>query len=81
MKKNRRLFGKILMGLLIVFFYLPILFMSVFSFNESKSLTHFTGFSLQWYERMFRNREMMDSLYTSILVACIATVVCGHAGE
>ena len=75
MKKNRRLFGKILMGLLIVFFYLPILFMIVFSFNESKSLTHFTGFSLQWYERMFRNREMMDSLYTTILVACIATVV------
>ena len=75
MKKNKRIFGKILMGLMIVFFYLPIVFMIVFSFNESKSLTHFTGFSLQWYERMFRNREMMDSLYTTILVACIATVV------
>ena len=75
MKKNKRIFGKILMGLMILFFYLPIVFMIVFSFNESKSLTHFTGFSLQWYERMFRNREMMDALYTTILVACIATVV------
>lgn len=75
MKKERRIFGKILMALTIVFFYLPIIFMIVFSFNSSKSLTHFTGFSLEWYQKMFNNREMMNSLYVTILIALIATVV------
>ena len=48
MKKSKRTFGKILMLLMIVFFYLPILYMIIFSFNDGKSLTSFTGFSLRW---------------------------------
>lgn len=75
MKKDKRIFGKILMVLTILFFYLPILFMIVFSFNSSKSLTTFSGFSLQWYEKMFANRDMMSSLYTTITIAAIATIV------
>ena len=75
MKKEKRIFGKLLMGAMIVFFYLPIVFMIIFSFNSGKSLTHFDGFSLRWYERMFNNREMMQSLYTTIVVAVIATAV------
>lgn len=75
MKKDKRYFGKILMFAMILFFYLPIVFMIIFSFNSSKSLTHFTGFSLQWYERMLNNSSMMESLYTTIIVAVIATIV------
>lgn len=75
MKKDKRIVGKILMVLAILFFYLPIIFMVVFSFNESKSLTHFTGFSMQWYESLFNNREMMESLSTTVSIALIATVV------
>ena len=75
MKKNRRPFGKILMVLMIAFFYLPILYMIVFSFNSSRSLTNFDGFSLMWYERMFENRDMMESLQTTIVIALIATIV------
>lgn len=63
------------MVLTLLFFYLPILFMIVFSFNSTKSLTQFSGFSLRWYQRMFHNREMMNALYTTILVAVIATIV------
>ena len=74
-KPKKRLAGKIGMGLLLAFFYLPIVFMVVFSFNESKSLTHFGGFSLKWYSRMFENAAMMEALYTTIFVAAIATVV------
>ena len=69
MKKERNIFGKILMVLTIVFFYMPIIFMVVFSFNESKSLTHFTGFSLRWYEAMLKNHGMMESLYVTIIIA------------
>lgn len=80
MKKKKRPAGKALMTLTIIFFYLPIVFVILFSFNESKSLTHFTGFSLRWYEKMFNDHGMMESLYTTVLVAVIATVVSTVAG-
>lgn len=75
MKKNNRLFGKLLMVLMIVFFYLPIVYMIVFSFNEGKSLTSFSGFSLRWYKHMLESGDMMEALYTTFGVALIATFV------
>lgn len=75
MKKSSRPFGKVLMILAIVFFYLPILYMIVFSFNEGKSLTSFTGFSLRWYQHMLESRDMMSALYTTFTVAILATVI------
>ena len=75
MKKNNRLFGKILMALMIIFFYLPIVYMIVFSFNEGKSLTSFSGFSLRWYKHMLESGDMMEALYTTFGVALIATFV------
>ncbi|MBS4978280.1 MAG: extracellular solute-binding protein [Clostridiales bacterium] len=80
MKKNNRLFGKILMTLMIVFFYLPILYMIVFSFNEGKSLTSFSGFSLRWYKYMLESGDMMEALYTTFGVALIATFVATVVG-
>lgn len=75
MKKGNRTFGKILMILMIVFFYLPILYMIVFSFNEGKSLTSFTGFSLKWYQHMLESQDMMEALYTTFGIAIIATFI------
>jgi len=72
---GKRSFGKTLMILSIVFFYLPILYMMLFSFNEGKSLTTFTGFSLRWYQHMLESRDMMEALYTTFGVALIATAV------
>ncbi|MEE1314990.1 MAG: extracellular solute-binding protein [Faecalimonas sp.] len=74
-EKKRGLSGKILMVLLMIFFYLPILYMIVFSFNEGKSLTKFTGFSLRWYAHMLESGDMMEALYTTFAVALIATAV------
>ena len=75
MKKEKRTFGTVLMILMILFFYLPILYMIIFSFNEGKSLTSFTGFSLRWYQHMLESRDMMSALYTTFSVALIATVI------
>lgn len=75
MKKKKRSTGKILMALLIAFFYLPILYMIIFSFNEGKSLTVFEGFSLRWYRHMLDSQDMMDALYTTFSVALLATVI------
>lgn len=75
MKKSKRTFGKILMVLMIVFFYLPIIYMIIFSFNSGKSLTAFTGFSLRWYRHMLDSRDMMEALYTTFSVALLATAI------
>ena len=75
MSKDKRVLGIVGMALLLVFFYAPILFMIIFSFNSSKSLTHFTGFSLCWYEAMLKNHGMMESLYVTIIIALLATII------
>ena len=75
MSKDKRVLGKVGMALLLVFFYAPILFMIIFSFNSSKSLTHFTGFSLRWYKAMLKNHGMMESLYVTIIIALLATII------
>lgn len=80
MKKGKRPIGKILMALIIAFFYLPIIYMIVFSFNDGRSLTSFTGFSLRWYEHMLESGEMMGALYTTFSIALIATFVSTVAG-
>lgn len=75
MKKKKNPLGKLLLILVIAFFYLPILYMIVFSFNDGKSLTSFTGFSLRWYRHMLESGDMMEALYTTFSVALIATFV------
>ena len=75
MKKGNRSFGKILLILTMVFFYLPIVYMIIFSFNEGRSLTTFTGFSLKWYAHMLESRDMMSALYTTFSVALLATAI------
>ncbi len=80
MKKQKHGFGKVLMVLLVIFFYAPIIYMIVFSFNEGKSLTTFTGFSLRWYQHMLESRDMMEALYTTFSVALLATLISTVAG-
>lgn len=75
MKKKKNPLGKLLLILVIAFFYLPIFYMIVFSFNDGKSLTNFTGFSLRWYRHMLESGDMMEALYTTFSVALIATFV------
>jgi spermidine/putrescine transport system permease protein len=75
MKKLKSLFPKAYLWIILLFFYLPIIYVIFFSFNDSKSLTKFTGFSLQWYERMFNDRTIMEAIYYTIIIAIIATIV------
>lgn len=64
-----------MMILLVIFFYAPILYMIIFSFNEGKSLTGFSGFSMRWYRHMLESRDMMEALYTTFSVALLATAI------
>ena len=73
--KKKNIFSKVYLALILLFFYLPIAYVILFSFNESKSLTNFSGFSLKWYEKLFASHSMMESVYYSLLIAVIATIV------
>lgn len=75
MKKKHSVASKIILILTMLFFYLPILYIIIFSFNDSRSLTKFSGFSLRWYEKMFADSTMMEAVLYTVVIALIATVV------
>lgn len=75
MKNKNKLFSKLYVVLCLAFFYLPILVTMIFSFNSSKSLTRFTGFSLRWYTELLNNMEVSKAVYVSLTVAILATVI------
>lgn len=80
MKKKTSVGSKIILTLTMLFFYLPILYIIIFSFNDSRSLTKFGGFSLRWYEKMFADSTMMEAVLYTVIIAVIATVVATVVG-
>lgn len=59
----------------LVFFYLPILFLVVKSFNSSRFAVKWQGFSFVWYERLFERQDIIASLGTSLKVAAMSSIV------
>ena len=80
MKKKSSVGSNIILALTLLFFYLPILYIIIFSFNDSRSLTKFGGFSLRWYEKMFADSTMMEAVLYTVVIAVIATVVATVVG-
>ena len=68
------------MALVFVFLYAPILILIIFSFNAGKSNAVWQGFSLGWYKELFHNRLIMQSVYTTLLVSLLSTVIATVAG-
>ena len=58
---------------------MPIVLVILFSFNSSRSLQNFEGFSLRWYETFFESESLRDSLIASIEIALITMVVVDHS--
>ena len=75
MKNKNGIFSKLYVVLCLAFFYLPILVTMIFSFNSSKSLTKFTGFSLRWYGELINNMEVSKAVYVSVTIAILATCI------
>ena len=70
----KKLISRLYLGLVFIFLYAPIFVLIAYSFNESKSRAHWTGFSLKWYERLFQDDDIIKALLASLLVAVIASV-------
>ncbi len=75
MKRISKVSSGLYIFLCFAFFYLPIIVTVVFSFNSSKSLTNFTGFSMRWYGELIQSSEIMSAVYVSLTIAVIATVI------
>ena len=75
----KKTIGRIYILIIMLFLYLPILTLIVLSFNDAKSMSVWTGFSLHWYEELFQSRLMMGAIVNTfsiaILAALIATVI------
>lgn len=56
------------------FLYLPVLILILYSFNNTRSVAVFTGFSTEWYARLVTNRELLDAARNSLVVGAVATI-------
>jgi ABC-type spermidine/putrescine transport system permease subunit II len=72
---DRPRFLRVFVWVFFVFLFAPIVLVILFSFNSSRSLQQFDGFSLRWYETFFETESLRDSLVASIQIALITMVV------
>ncbi len=61
--------------LIMAFFYVPIFVLMAFSFNESKSRSNWTGFTFDWYVRLFQNETIITAFLNTLLIAFLAAVI------
>ena len=72
---KRTLFQKCAMVFGFSFLYLPILLIVIFSFNESKLVTVWGGFSFKWYGELFRDSAMLNAAWLSLKVGFISATL------
>ena len=70
-----KLSSKIYSGIIFAFLFAPIAVLLVFSFNESKSLSVFSGFSLKWYRELLKDRNTLESVKNTLILAASATAL------
>lgn len=66
--------SKIYMGIVLLFLYIPIFVMVVFSFNTTKSRSVMSGFTLEWYSKLLHNGLILKSLGNTLIIAICASV-------
>ena len=79
-RKQNSIGDRVLMALVFLFLYAPIIILIVFSFNAGTSSSVWKGFSLKWYESLLSNRLIMNSVYTTLMVSLLSTIVAAIAG-
>lgn len=70
----------IYLALVMIFLYAPICVLMVFSFNETKSTSLWSGFTTKWYFELFKDRMIMKSLYYTLLIAVLSTIISTISG-
>ena len=73
--KKMKLSSRIYTGIIFVFLFAPIAVMLLYSFNEAKSLSVFSGFSLRWYKELLNDRNTLTALKNTFILALSATAI------
>lgn len=63
------------MAFIIFLLYAPIFTLIVLSFNSSRTRAKWGGFSLQWYQALFANEDIMNALYTTLVIALLSAII------
>lgn len=71
-EKIKRVISGGYLGLIVLFLYAPILVLMVLSFNNSRSRVVWGGFTFRWYQSLFENEQIMEALFTTLLLAIVA---------
>ena len=66
---------KIYLGFILLLLYAPILTLIVLSFNSSKTRSKWGGFSGKWYIALFQNEDIMNALYTTLIIALLSALI------
>jgi spermidine/putrescine transport system permease protein len=72
---DRPRFLRVFVWIFFVLLFAPIVLVILFSFNSSRSLQHFEGFSWRWYETFFESQSLRDSLIASIEIALVTMLI------
>ena len=75
MTKKTSFGGKLYTGLVFLFLYAPIAVLILFSFNSGKSTAVFEGFSLHWYEELFRDAATLTAFKNSLIIAVVSSII------
>ncbi|SFD10689.1 ABC transporter permease [Clostridium uliginosum] len=78
--KIESFFKRFYLFIIFLFLYTPIFTLMVFSFNESKTMGKWTGFTFKWYKELFNNHRLMSALYYTVLIAVLASVIATIVG-
>lgn len=70
-----KLHGKIYSGIILAFLFAPIVVMLIYSFNEAKSLSVYSGFSLRWYKELLSDRNTLQAVKNTFTLAFAATAI------
>ena len=71
----KKFFKNFYLLLIFLFLYAPIVVLMIFSFNDSKSRRLWNGFTTRWYVELFRDADILHSLYVTLLVAVAAAAI------
>ena len=63
------------LGFILLFLYLPIGTLMVLSFNKSKSMSVWTGFTTHWYGDMFRNKQILEAIWNTFSIAIVSAII------
>jgi spermidine/putrescine transport system permease protein len=77
---KRKILPQSFISFVLILMYIPIVSLVIFSFNDGRSLTRWSGFSLQWYQKLFESNDIMRAVATTIVIAIISTIISTFIG-